>query len=237
MKILAIDTSNQPLAVALYADGQVLSYRETNQSRNHSLQLLPFIAEMMTEVQWQPTELERVVVAQGPGSYTGVRIGVTTAKTLATTLGIELVGVSSLLTLAANVEDSQTLVVPIFDARNDNLYGAVYQNQQVIWPDQHTNINELIAFLTTTTAPICVVGEYTNFVEQLTANFGARISFGQDGENQPHGAKLAQLGATAMPVELPDAFVPNYLRVSQAEADWQAAHPDEVGQNYVEEVN
>lgn len=237
MKILAIDTSNQPLAVALYADGQVAAYRETNQSRNHSLQLLPFIADMMTEVQWQPRDLDRVVVAQGPGSYTGVRIGVTTAKTLATTLNIELVGVSSLMTLAANVDEPTTLVVPIFDARNDNLYGAVYQANQAVWPDQHTNISKLVEFLATTTAPIRVIGEYANFVERLTTTFGDRITFGKADENQPHGAQLAQLGANLPPVAAPDLFVPNYLRVSQAEADWQAAHPDEVGQNYVEEVN
>lgn len=236
MKILAIDTSNQPLAVALTADGQVLAERETNQSRNHSLQLLPLIDEMFKEVNWQPTDLTRVAVAAGPGSYTGVRIGVTTAKTLATTLNIELVGVSSLLTLAMNINQADALVVPIFDARNNNLYSAVYQNNQAIWPDQHANIDELITYLQTTTAPIIVVGEYHNFEEQLQTTFGTRVSFGSEDQNLPHGANIAALGEKLLPITDADAFVPNYLRVSQAEADWQAAHPNEVGQEYVEEV-
>nr|WP_210727000.1 tRNA (adenosine(37)-N6)-threonylcarbamoyltransferase complex dimerization subunit type 1 TsaB [Periweissella fabalis] len=234
---MAIDTSNQPLAVALYANGQVLAHRETNQSRNHSLQLLPLIVEMMQTVGWQPAELDRIVVAQGPGSYTGVRIGVTTAKTLATTLNIELVGVSSLMTLAANIDNPKVLVVPIFDARNDNLYSAVYQDGQVIWPDKHTNINDLIAFLTTTSGAIRIIGEYEGFAERLATIFGSRVSFGKDDENRPQGARLAQIGSNMVPILSPHLFVPNYLRVSQAEADWQAAHPNEIGQNYVEEVN
>lgn len=237
MKILAIDTSNQPLAVALTDDGQMLATRETNESRNHSLQLLPLIAEMMASVNWQPTDLKRVVVAAGPGSYTGVRIGVTTAKTLATTLGIELVGVSSLKVLAANVEVSNSLVVPIFDARNANMYSAVYQNGQIVWPDQHANIADLEAFLKTTTDPIIVVGEYANFEKTLRETFGNRVTFALDEQNVPHGEKIAMLGAAEAPIENPHQFVPKYLRVSQAEADWQAAHPSEVGQDYVEEVN
>lgn len=236
MKILAIDTSNQPLAVALTADDQVLAERETNKSRNHSLQLLPLIDDMMQEANWHPADLTRVVVAQGPGSYTGVRIGVTTAKTLATTLNIELVGVSSLAVLAANVEARHVLVVPIFDARNQNLYSGVYQDGSAIWADKHANINQLIEYLATTDGKIVVVGEYINFKEILSTTFKARISFGSDQQNLPHGEKLAALGLKMAPIEQPDLFVPNYLRVSQAEADWQASHPNEVGREYVEEV-
>lgn len=236
VKILAIDTSNQPLAVALTADDQVLAERETNKSRNHSLQLLPLIDEMMKDVNWQPTDLTRIVVSQGPGSYTGVRIGVTTAKTLATTLNIELVGVSSLAVLAANVEEKNVLIVPIFDARNQNLYSAVYQNGMSIWSDRHTNITELIEYLETTNNNIMVIGEYDNFKETLSKIFTDRVSFGDTYQNLPHGGKLAALGLNMPPIENPDLFVPNYLRVSQAEADWQASHPNEVGREYVEEV-
>ncbi|MBM7544643.1 tRNA (adenosine(37)-N6)-threonylcarbamoyltransferase complex dimerization subunit type 1 TsaB [Periweissella beninensis] len=236
MKILAMDTSNQPMALALVEDNRVLSEKLTNEKRNHSVQLLPMIAEMMQEVNWTPTMLNRVVVAQGPGSYTGVRIGVTTAKTLATTLNIELVGVSSLAVLANNIDQVDTLVVPIFDARNDNMYAGIYKNNAVIWPDQHTNITKLIANLTEFNSKIIVVGEYQNFVEQLTASFAERITFAKGLANLPKGSSVAQLGTAKAPEKWPHRFVPNYLRVSQAEADWQAKHPNEIEKDYVEEV-
>lgn len=231
-----MDTSNQPMTVALFADGIVIDQRVTNEKRNHSLQLLPFIDEMMQSAGWQPTDLDRIVVAQGPGSYTGVRIGVTTAKTLAATLQIELVGVSSLATLAANIETPATLVVPIFDARNQNMYSGVYLDGQNVWADRHNHIDDLVAYLATTTQPIMVVGEYANFVEILTAEFGDRVAFAAPADNLPNGGRLATMGATMDPVANVHAFVPNYLRVSQAEAEWQAKHPNETGNDYVEEV-
>lgn len=234
MKILAIDTSNQPLAVALFENGKMVTKRETNQTKNHSLQLLPLIDEMTKEVNWQPSDLNRVVVAKGPGSYTGVRIGVTTAKTLASTLNIELVAVSSLLVLVTNVKQEDVLVVPIFDARNENLYTGVYENNISILDDRHSNINKLIEYLKNTTKNIVVVGEYENFKDKLINDFEDRVSFFAD--NLPHAENLAKIGENLDIVTDPDRFVPSYLRVSQAEADWQVAHPDEIGQEYVEEV-
>ncbi|QBO36574.1 tRNA (adenosine(37)-N6)-threonylcarbamoyltransferase complex dimerization subunit type 1 TsaB [Periweissella cryptocerci] len=236
MKILAMDTSNQPMTVALSADGVVIDQRVTNEKRNHSLQLLPYIDEMMHDAGWQPTDLNRIVVAEGPGSYTGVRIGVTTAKTLAATLHIELVGVSSLQTLAANIEDATSLVVPIFDARNQNMYSGVYLAGKNVWADRHNHIDDLVAYLATTTQAIMVIGEYANFVDILTTTFGDRVQFAPENDNLPNGGRLAELGANMPPIENVHTFVPNYLRVSQAEAEWQAKHPNETGNDYVEEV-
>ncbi|WP_419349001.1 tRNA (adenosine(37)-N6)-threonylcarbamoyltransferase complex dimerization subunit type 1 TsaB, partial [Acinetobacter baumannii] len=76
--------------------------------------------------------IDRFVVAQGPGSYTGLRIAVTTAKSFAWTMGKELVGISSLALLAGNVQETTALIVPLFDARRDNVFAGVYQ-----WQDQH----------------------------------------------------------------------------------------------------
>ena len=236
MKILAMDTSNQPMALALVEDNKVLSEKQTNEKRNHSIQLLPMIAEMMQEVAWTPAMLDRVVVAQGPGSYTGVRIGVTTAKTLATTLNIELIGVSSLAVLVENVEQTDVLVVPIFDARNENMYTAIYENKNAIWNDQHTNLTNLITKLkeVKNNKKIVVVGEYENFVEKLTNVFTTDIEFTT--VNLPTGGNVAKLAVNKQPEKFPHRFVPNYLRVSQAEADWQAKHPNEIEKDYVEEV-
>src|SRR5690554_6176022 len=102
MKILAFDTSNQPMSVAVVEDNKVLAEITVNIKRNHSIQLMPAIDEMLEQAKLTIDDIDRVAVAEGPGSYTGLRIAVTIAKSLAWTKEIELVGVSSLKLVAAN---------------------------------------------------------------------------------------------------------------------------------------
>ena len=100
----------------------------TNMKKNHSVRVMPAIEQLLNDCDMKPTDLDKIVVAKGPGSYTGVRIGVTIAKTLAWTLNIPLVGISSLEVLAASVEDIlHGFVSPLFDARRGQIYTGLYQ--------------------------------------------------------------------------------------------------------------
>ena len=110
MKLLAMDTSNQTLAVAVLEDDRVLAQFQLNRKMNHSLTLMPAIETVMQTSGLKPADLDRIVVAVGPGSYTGIRIAVTTAKTLAETLKIELTTVSSLAVIAANAQTNKWIV-------------------------------------------------------------------------------------------------------------------------------
>ncbi|MDR3190385.1 MAG: tRNA (adenosine(37)-N6)-threonylcarbamoyltransferase complex dimerization subunit type 1 TsaB [Lactobacillaceae bacterium] len=242
MKILAFDTSNQPLSVALFDDDKLIGVRETDIAKNHSEQLLPLIDELMHAQNWQPSDLDRVIVSQGPGSYTGLRIAVTTAKTLAFTLGIELVGISSLALLAANVTDEDAIIVPLMDARNDNVYSGQYQWQAGqlvnIAPDRHTSISGLPMALPPNTQKVIYVGEWTSFETVLQAAV-PNASFMQADANKPHASNALVVAHDAKVLTAVDdihQFVPNYLRVTQAEADWQKAHPDARNQDYVEKI-
>ena len=162
MKLLAIDTSNRPLSVAVLDDTQILATTTTNVGRNHSSTLLPIIEQAMAQAKVKPEELERVVVAAGPGSYTGLRIGVTTAKTLAFTLNKALVGVSSLAVLAGNVVTEGQLVAPLFDARRDNVFAGLYriENQRPvnIIADQHVSVAAWGEQLAAYNEPIIFIG-------------------------------------------------------------------------------
>ena len=148
MKILAIDTSNHPMSVALVEDEQLLATTTLNMVRNHSIYLMPAISKLFELVQWQPTDIDRVVVAQGPGSYTGVRIGVTVAKTLAWTLKKPLVGVSSLEILARNLYE-EGYVVPLFDARRQSVFAGVYDGKtyESVIADGHYDLSQLLEIL------------------------------------------------------------------------------------------
>ena len=96
MNLLLIDTSNQPMSIALMNDDEVLAIKTTNSKKDHSSQLMPGIQSLFNESNLKKQELDGIVVAKGPGSYTGVRIGVTVAKTLAYALNTKLYGVSAI---------------------------------------------------------------------------------------------------------------------------------------------
>src|SRR5690625_1505828 len=100
MYILAIDTSTSILGVAILRDEQVIGEFTTNIAKNQTPRLMPAIDFLMNEVELSPDQLNKIIVAKGPGSYTGVRVGLTTAKSLAWAWDIHIVGVSSLESLA-----------------------------------------------------------------------------------------------------------------------------------------
>ncbi|MDA5458026.1 tRNA (adenosine(37)-N6)-threonylcarbamoyltransferase complex dimerization subunit type 1 TsaB [Weissella confusa] len=240
MKVIAFDTSNQPLSVALFEDDKLIGQRETNVAKNHSVQLLPFIDELVKSAGWAPADLDRVVVSQGPGSYTGLRIAVTTAKTLAFTLGIELVGISSLGLLATNVTTPGVTIVPVMDARNANLYAGQYELRDGKYvatvADRHTNVPALISQLAEENQQVVFVGEWARFEEELRQAL-PDAQFASD--NLPHAANVLPLVTDAQVLtDMTDIhqFVPNYYRLSQAEADWAKAHPDAGDGVYVEKV-
>src|SRR5690606_17037777 len=124
---LGIDTANTPLSVAIVKDGTILAEVNSSMAVNHSLRAMPVIEELFETVKLQPKDIDAIAVSEGPGSYTGVRIGVTIAKTLAWTLKKPLFGVSSLKVLAANALYCDGVICPIVDARRNNVYAGVYE--------------------------------------------------------------------------------------------------------------
>ena len=148
---LGIDTANTPLSVALVKDGELLIEETSAMAINHSLRAMPAIEELLEQAGLAPADIDAIAVSEGPGSYTGARIGVTIAKTLAWTLGKPLVGVSTLKALAANALFFNGLVCPIVDARRGNVYAGVYQYDagkltEVI-EDGHYSLEELVHLL------------------------------------------------------------------------------------------
>lgn len=235
MKILAFDTSNQTLAAAVLEDQQTIAAFQLNRKMNHSLTLMPAIEHMMKISGLTPKDLDRIVVAQGPGSYTGIRIAVTTAKTLANTLGIELVGISSLKALAANTNDSR-LIVPIMDARRNNVYAGVYkwENGQLISivKDQHISLELLLSKITENAI---FIGETEKFAEQILTVLPTAEIEADDRINLPNGVTLGRLGSQAEPVTDVQGFVPAYLKRVEAEEKWLQTHQPG-NENYVEKI-
>ena len=232
---------DSPMSVALVENDQLLATTTLNMVRNHSIFLLPVIDDLFQKVQWQPQDLDRIVVAQGPGSYTGIRIAVTSAKVLADTLKIELVGISSLKTVAANVNPgTNALIVPFFDARRGNVFAGAYQwkDGQLIsvLNDQHLSMQDLLEQLVKFEKPVLLAGELTDRLKKQLTAVPKQMQFLPSAFAIPSTYQLALLGAKETPVQDIDDFVPQYLRITEAEAVWQHQHPDAPKQDYVREV-
>lgn len=228
MRVLAIDTSNYVLGISLIDEEKVIGEHITNVKVNHSVRVMPAIEQLMKECGVVPADLTKIVVAKGPGSYTGVRIGVTIAKTLAWSLNIPLVGVSSLEIIAASTARYFSGVVsPLFDARRGQVYTGLYkfnegrlstlEKDQLIlskdWATELKKRSETILFAGND-LPLHRAG-----IEEI---LGEQAIFAEITEHNPRPSELALLGRD-LPGEDVHSFVPNYIRLAEAEAKWLEA--------------
>lgn len=126
MKILSLDTSTFTGSVALVDDGAVLAESVARVRATHSEQLLPLVREVLSRAGVALDAIDRIAVGIGPGSFTGVRIAVATAKGLHLASGVALVGVSSLDALAASAWSARGPVLSTLDARRGEVYAALY---------------------------------------------------------------------------------------------------------------
>ena len=227
MKVLAFDTSSKPLSLAILEDKQVLAETTINIKKNHSITLMPAIDFLMASLDWTPKDLDRIVVAEGPGSYTGLRIAVATAKTLAHTLNIELVGMSSLLALVPRQQEG--LFVPLMDARRNNVYAGFYENAKPVLPEAHLPFAEVLEQVKDA-EQVTFVGEVGPFVEQIQEH----LPQANYQETLPNAANLALLAWDREAASLHD-FVPNYLKRVEAEENWLKNHT-ESGESYIKRL-
>lgn len=224
MKILAIDTSNEVLGIGLVSESKVIGEYITNIKKNHSVRVMPAIRHLLKDCDTEPAELDKIVVARGPGSYTGVRIGVTIAKTMAWSLGIPLAGVSSLAVLAAAGRYFQGYISPLFDARRGLIYTGLYQFKdgklQMIMEDRNILAAEWAALLKEQTGPILFNGNDVHLHEQTFKSvLEDRACFAHAGEYNPRPGQLGLIGMY-MAHEDVHSFTPNYIRLVEAEAKW-----------------
>jgi tRNA threonylcarbamoyladenosine biosynthesis protein TsaB len=232
MTILAIDTSNYTLGIALVDDNKVIGEYITNMKVNHSIRAMPAIQNLMKDCGITPKQLSKLVVARGPGSYTGVRIGVTIAKTLAWSLNIPLVGVSSLEILASSTgRYFNGYASPLFDARRGQIYTGLYQYKNnellTVMPDQNILTTDWVAGLKSLELPILFVGNDVDIHRSsIEESLGGQAIFANLTEHNPRPAELALLGKDRPSEEL-HSFVPNYIRLVEAEVKWMEAKQKE----------
>ncbi|MEE3766760.1 tRNA (adenosine(37)-N6)-threonylcarbamoyltransferase complex dimerization subunit type 1 TsaB [Streptococcus agalactiae] len=229
MKVLAFDTSSKALSVAVLNNMECLATVTINIKKNHSINLMPAIDFLMQSIDLEPQDLDRIVVAEGPGSYTGLRVAVATAKMLAYTLKIDLVGVSSLHALTNGFSEND-LLVPLIDARRNNVYVGFYQNGDTVKPDCHTSLEEVLQEVGNK-ANVHFVGEVAAFFDQIKKALPhAKIT-----ETLPCAVAIGRKGQKMESVNV-DAFVPRYLKRVEAEENWLKNHCETNTEEYIKRV-
>ncbi|NGP46548.1 tRNA (adenosine(37)-N6)-threonylcarbamoyltransferase complex dimerization subunit type 1 TsaB [Bacillaceae bacterium SIJ1] len=223
MKVLAIDSASATMSVGLAEDGVFVAEMTSTGLRNHAIRLMPAIEHILSSVGWHPQQIDRVAVAKGPGSYTGIRMGVTIAKTFAWSVGAELVGVSSLQALALNVKHRNTFICPVFDARRDHIYTGLYKHGQPVIKDRYTPVQSWLMALKNEVddEPILFIGESAPaFQESIAKTLSTDVLFSSQNENIPHAGTLAMEAIHEVPSEI-HTFTPEYLKLAEAEEKWQ----------------
>lgn len=225
MYTLAIDTSNQVLGVALTKGNKIIGEFITNISKNHSIRLMPAVDQLMKEVGVSPEQLDKIIVAKGPGSYTGVRIGLTTAKTLAWALDIPIIGVSSLKVLTYHGRFYKSVICPFFDARRGLVYTGLYQWQQSsdmekVLEEQNVLMTDWLEELSKRQEEILFLSpDIDNFREMIRDYLGDLAIIPEETFHFPKPSHLVLAGSEQQ-AESTHHLAPNYLRLAEAEANW-----------------
>ncbi|HVP36644.1 MAG TPA: tRNA (adenosine(37)-N6)-threonylcarbamoyltransferase complex dimerization subunit type 1 TsaB [Terriglobales bacterium] len=222
MKILGIDTATPYLALGIVEDQKVISELRFNAGQTHAQILLPSIDKVLNEADIKLEELDGVAISIGPGSFTGLRIGLATAKGLCFASGKPLISVPTLDGLVHFQKSSSYPLVPILDAKKKEVYSAVYdfKNGEIKRVSDYwvTSIEKLVAKIPNEVIFLGLGLEV--FQENLSKLLGEKAHFLEGKVNLPSGTAVAFLGQEKFKrseFEDLDKIEPLYLRSSEQE--------------------
>ena len=236
MKILAIDTSSKRCSVAILEDSNILINLYNDDEKTHSFKLMPMVEEAFQKTNLTLEDIQLLACCVGPGSFTGVRIGIATIKAFADVTNIPVVGISSLESLAYNVKEkvaSSSLICSLIDAKNENVYCGLYyfENNTCNTVAILTESLDVIIFviqekfeaikkLNPNIQDIIFVGDACQVYQNTLSSSFANAKFATEEENMQSGISVAKAGLRKyQDGEYGDSssILPIYLRKSQAE--------------------
>jgi len=215
---LAIDTSTNNASLAIIKEGQVLAELTWLSQQNHSVELMPNLNRLLEETKTKLKSTDGIIVAIGPGSFNGLRVGVSTAKGLAFSMGVSLVGINTLEATAYQYAETGLPVCPILNAGRGEIATAIYQKKDNKWcqisNQQITTTDDLIAHITDKTI-FC--GEPAiDVLEQLKDKLGRKAIIPSPASRLRRAAFLAELGIKRLEAgehDAPASLQPIYLRL------------------------
>lgn len=224
MNILMIDTSGPACGVAIMADGRLVYEAELTHKQTHSQRVMPMVDAALSMSGLTLADMDALGAVVGPGSFTGVRIGVSTVKALAHAAGKPCVAVDALEALAANVTAFDGVVCPILDARAQQVYGAMFKNGERVLEDV---VEKLALFLDRVEAAggnALFLGDGApGFEAAIRERLGEKAHFVQPQHNGLRAGSACAVAAQklAKGEKMLDyiTLLPLYLRAPQAERE------------------
>ncbi|RGX56088.1 MULTISPECIES: tRNA (adenosine(37)-N6)-threonylcarbamoyltransferase complex dimerization subunit type 1 TsaB [Anaerotruncus] len=226
MKILALDTSSQSASCAILEDDKLLGEFYGNVNLTHSQTIMPMVESLLTQTRVALSEIGLFAVTEGPGSFTGLRIGLSAVKGMAHALEKPCAGVSTLEALAWNLCGPDCVVAPVLDARCSQVYTALFRWKDGVLirlaPDEAITIKELSTRLKNLGTCVLLVGDgakmcYTILKDELPGLglVSPAARFTRAASVALAAQRIAARGGTVAP----DALAPAYLRLPQAERE------------------
>lgn len=223
MKILGVDTSSKVATAAICEDDRLICEFVLNTKMTHSQTIMPIIDECFKKSELSPKDIDVFAVADGPGSFTGLRIGVTTVKGLAHGVNKPVAGVNTLEALAYNLPFCPYIIAPIMDARREQVYNALYRvkegNLCIIASPRAIGIDELMEELEKIGEKVVFLGDGVPvFSEMIKEKLGDSALFAPANANmqKASGVCVAAFNKETMHY---GKLAPTYLRKSQAERE------------------
>ncbi len=214
---LAIDTSTDIASIALVRDSQVLAELTWHSGQNHTTELLPNLSHLLNKTNTNLQSITCIFVAKGPGSFSGLRVGISTAKGLAFSLGIPIIGISTLSAAAYQHAEAGLPVCPIFNAGRGEIATATYQMKSKQWHQlaaEHITTPEALFSQITTRTIFC--GEFMpNIGPQLQRALKRKAIISTPAARLRRASYLAELGQRRLvsgDYDNPATLQPIYLR-------------------------
>ena len=223
---LAIETSGRNGSLALAEDGRCLVDEQFPHGLKHAAEIVPIIARLCDSRGWKPKDIEEIYVSAGPGSFTGLRVGITVAKTLAFATDARVVAVPSVEVLARNAPPEWLNLILVLDAKRDQIFTASFENRDrtpVMREPAH--LDSLREMLARTPRPVHLLGEGIPYHEKFIPKDDAAIHLTPAEQWQGRAAVVAELGAAMARANRfadPVTLTPIYIRKPEAEEKFEA---------------
>lgn len=235
MKVLAIESASTVASIALVEDDKVICEYTINDKKTHSQTIMPMIEAMKRQLNLDLKTLDGIAVSAGPGSYTGLRIGSATAKGLAHVLNIPIIGVSTIESLAYNIQGTEAIICPMLDARRQHVFAGAYNYvdgviANLIPIDQYS-VEALVGELKAMDRQVIFLGDgysaHFKLIEGLIAK--ERIQVARPSDFIQRATNMGLIGIKRLEKGEGEDYLthqPQYYRVTQAEREYEEKQSD-----------
>ena len=226
MKILAMDTSSVNATVAVCDESRILGEYTVSGDRAHSQIIMPMLDELLKRCSLDINDIDVFAVCLGPGSFTGLRIGIAAIKTFAATLGKKIIGVSATDEVAANFFGNNKYICPIFDARRNDVYNAVFKDGKKITDDRICSIETVLSEMKD--KEVIFTGDAViKYADTITGASNSNWHIAPCNLSHQSASALASVAlkrAKNNDFDSVDSLSPVYIRPSQAEREYMEVH-------------